>query len=299
MPTRQPRASKVGPPWWLLLLAAAGIAAGLYLWQMDPVPRLPARGSTPPTTAPADGRVDGPIEAPVDGIAIAPPGTSVETVPSTTEAVPSQPKYPLPETAAQGDGSLLPAAGESDSPILDALLALASRERLAQFLNLQDYARRFVVTVDNLPRQLVPGQWSALRPIPGRLAVADDGGRMTLQPENFVRYDAFVGFAESLDPKAVAKVYLRFYPLLQEQYRGMGYPEGHLNDRVVAAIDDMLTAPEVSGPIRLVQPRVHYRFDDPLLESLSAGRKAMIRVGPENATRLKQVLRALRAEIVR
>ncbi len=32
-------------------------------------------------------------------------------------------------------------------------------------------------------------------------------------------------------------------------------------------------------PIRLTQPQVHYRFADPLLEKLSAGRKIMIRVG--------------------
>ncbi|HLT26834.1 MAG TPA: DUF3014 domain-containing protein [Zeimonas sp.] len=304
MSTRHSRVSKAGPPWWLLLLAAAGIAAGIYLWQMDPVPRLPARSSTPPTTAPADGPIDGPVDGRVDGrvdgIAAAPSAGIPEASPSASEApVPSEPKFPLPEMAARGDAAPLPAAGESDSPILDSLLALASREQLAQFFNLQDFARRFVVTVDNLPRQLVPAQWSALRPIPGPFAVADDGERMTLQPENFQRYEAFVRFAESLDPKAVAKVYLRFYPLLQEQYRELGYPEGHLNDRVVAAIDDMLTAPEVSGPIRVVQPKIHYRFEDPLLESLSAGRKVMIRVGPENAARLKQVLRALRAQIVR
>lgn len=289
MPTNPPRASTAGPPWWLLLLAAAGIAAGIYLWQMEPVPRLPARSTAPPTHAPADGPVDR-----ADAVAQATPS---EPPPAAGE--PNVPKFPLPESAAPADSAALPAAGDSDSPILDSLLALASREQLAQFLNLQDFARRFVVTVDNLPRQLIPAQWSALRPIPGGLAVADDGERTTLQPENFARYDAFVRFAEALDPKAVAKIYLRFYPLLQEQYREMGYPQGHLNDRVVAAIDDMLTAPEVSGPIRVVQPRVQYRFDDPLLESLSAGRKIMIRVGPENAARLKKVLRALREQIVR
>ncbi len=289
MPTNRPRASTAGPPWWLLLLAAAGIAAGIYLWQMDPVPRLPARSTAPQTTAPADGPVDR------DDVVSEP----VPTEPPAAAAEPNEPKFPLPQAAAPAEGAALPAAGESDSPILDSLLSLASREQLAQFLNLQDFARRFVVTVDNLPRQLIPAQWSALRPIPGRLAVAGDGERITLQPENFARYDAFVRFAEALDPKAVAKVYLRFYPLLQEQYREMGYPQGHLNDRVVAAIDDMLTAPEVSGPIRVVQPKVQYRFDDPLLESLSAGRKIMIRVGPENAARLKTVLRALREQIVR
>jgi hypothetical protein len=295
MATDHPRASTAGPPWWLLLLAAAGIAAGLYLWQMEPVPRLPSRSATPPTTAPADGPVDGPVDGSIERLGSAAEPASAVPPPAAAEA---GPKYPLPDAASQAAGPV-PAVDDSDSPILDALLALASRERLAQFLNLQEYARRFVVTVDNLPRQLIPAQWSALRPVPGRLAVAGDPERITLQPENFARYDAFVQFAESFDPKAAAKIYMRFYPLLQEQYRALGYPHGHLNDRVVAAIDDMLTAPEVSGPIRLVQPRVQYRFDDPLLESLSAGRKVMIRVGPENAARLKKVLRALRAEIVR
>jgi len=59
----------------------------------------------------------------------------------------------------------------------------------------------------------------------------------------------------------------------------------------------MLTAPAVTGPIVLVQPRVQYRFEDPALESLSAGRKIMIRIGPDHAARLQRILRALRTQI--
>ena len=122
---------------------------------------------------------------------------------------------------------------------------------------------------------------------------------MTLRPENFTRYDGFVRFAGSLDPQTMIAIYLRFYPLLQQEYRGLGFPNGHFNDRVVEAIDDMLAAPEVTGPIRLVQPKVNHRFADPLLERLSAGRKIMIRIGPAHAARMKTALRALRAELVR
>lgn len=284
MPRNPPTASSAGPPWWLLLLAAAGIAAGIYLWQTEPVPRLPAIATQPPTTAPADGPVDPAVEAGA----------------GAADAEKAAPKFPVPETAdAAAEGAAMPAVEQSDPPILESLLGLASRETLGQFFNLQDYARRFVVTVDHLPRQQVPAQWNAVRPIPGAFAVAHDGERITLGAENFRRYDAFVRFVESIGPKAAVKVYLRFYPLLQRQYQELGFPQGHLNDRVVAAIDDMLTAPEVSGPIRLVQPKVQYRFEDPLLESLSAGRKIMIRIGPENAARLKQVLRAVRGELVR
>ena len=64
--------------------------------------------------------------------------------------------------------------------------------------------------------------------------------------------------------------YVHFYPIFQEEYRALGYPYGAFNDRVIDAIDDLIVAPEVAGPVRLVQPRVLYEFADPELEALSA-----------------------------
>jgi hypothetical protein len=42
---------------------------------------------------------------------------------------------------------------------------------------------------------------------------------------------------------------------------------------------------------------VFYKFADPELESLSAGQKIMIRMGPQNAEKVKAKLRALRREL--
>lgn len=285
-PPNTPPASTAGPPWWLVLLAIAAIAGGVYLWQRDTPKPVP-----PATTAPAQGT------APAAADAAPAPAQPAETVPPVPAPVADGPKFPLPGTVP--DAASMPPADRSDAPILEALLALAKRDALGQVLNMQDFARRFVVTVDHLPRQLIPAQFSAVKRVPGQLAVAPAGDSLTLQPGNYARYDAFVRLAESLDPKAMVSIYLRFYPLLQQEYRAMGFPQGHFNDRVVEAIDDMITAPEVSGPIRLVQPQVNYRFVDPLLEKLSAGRKIMIRIGPEHAARMKKALRALRAELVR
>jgi hypothetical protein len=50
--------------------------------------------------------------------------------------------------------------------------------------------------------------------------------------------------------------------------------------------------------VKLVQPKVLYEFADPDMELLSSGQKIMIRVGPENESRLKVKLKQLRAEIV-
>lgn len=285
-PPNTPPASTAGPPWWLVLLAIAAIAGGVYLWQRDTPKPVP-----PATTAPAQGT------APAAADAGPAPAQPTETVPPVPAPVADGPKFPLPGTVP--DAASMPPADRSDAPILEALLALAKRDALGQVLNMQDFARRFVVTVDHLPRQLIPAQFSAVKRVPGQLAVAPAGDSLTLQPGNYARYDAFVRLAESLDPKTMVSIYLRFYPLLQQEYRAMGFPQGHFNDRVVEAIDDMLTAPEVSGPIRLVQPQVNYKFVDPLLEKLSAGRKIMIRIGPEHAAKMKKALRALRAELVR
>ena len=285
-PPNTPPASTAGPPWWLILLAIAAIAGGVYLWQRDTPKPVP-----PATTAPAQG------SAPAAADAAPAPAQPAETVPPVPAPVADGPKFPLP--GAVPDAASMPPADRSDAPILEALLALAKRDALGQVLNMQDFARRFVVTVDHLPRQLIPAQLSAVKRVPGQLAVAPAGDSLTLQPGNYARYDAFVRLAESLDPKTMVSIYLRFYPLLQQEYRAMGFPQGHFNDRGVEAIDDMITAPEVSGPIRLVQPQVNYKFVDPLLEKLSAGRKIMIRIGPEHAAKMKKALRALRAELVR
>jgi len=54
---------------------------------------------------------------------------------------------------------------------------------------------------------------------------------------------------------------------------------------------------EVKGPVPSTQPWVRYEFADPALESLSAGQKMMIRVGPAQQRRLQMKLRELRARI--
>lgn len=228
----------------------------------------------------------------------APPEVAAGSPSTAPSRLPGEPRYPLPAGAARDDDPSLPELSKSDAPILQALGTIAPRADIGRFGNIGDFTRRVVVTVDNLPRELVPAQYSIVQRIPGALAVSGRDERMALLPENFRRYDAFISFAESVGAGALVSVYLRFYPLFQKEYRAMGFPEGHFHDRVIEAIDDMLAAPQPAGTVWLVQPKVHYRFEDPALEALSAGRKIMIRIGPENARRLKALLRSIRAELV-
>ena len=76
-------------------------------------------------------------------------------------------------------------------------------------------------------------------------------------------------------------------------------PDGYFNDRLVEVIDHLLATPEVAGPIKLTQPGVFYQYADPSIEERSAGQKAMIRLGSQNAAIVKEKLRALRKEVVK
>ena len=78
----------------------------------------------------------------------------------------------------------------------------------------------------------------------------------------------------------------------------LGYPHGYFNDRLIEVIDHLLTAPVVSEPIGLVQPKALYQFADPDLEDLSAGRKILVRTGPANAARIQEILRQFRQELI-
>lgn len=192
----------------------------------------------------------------------------------------------------------LPALDDSDGTAGTQLAELVGVERFAELFHADGIVRRFVATVDNLPRAKVAARHRPVRPLTDTFrADGEDGGPYTVSEDNYARYAAYVGLIEKLDPDRVAAVYVRLYPLFQTAYEELGYPDGYFNDRLVEAIDNMLAAPDVPGPIELVRPNVVFEFADPLLEARSAGQKLMLRIGPANASRVKAKLRELRSRI--
>ncbi len=103
--------------------------------------------------------------------------------------------------------------------------------------------------------------------------------------------------AESINVERLVVSYVRLYPLFQQAYLELGYPQGYFNDRLISVIDHLLAAPELSTPLYVSQPKVLYEFVDPELEDLSAGHKIMVRVGVDNERRLKAQLRKIRAAL--
>lgn len=198
-------------------------------------------------------------------------------------------RHPLGGAAATG----LPELEQSDAPLMQALDELLGRKWRAYFLP-EGVIRRIVATVDNLPRERLPADVMPLKRVPNAFVTTGKDATLAIGSGNSVRYAAYASVVAAVDAAKLVAVYVRFYPLFQRAYEELGFPKAYFNDRLVVAIDDLLAAPELAGPIRLVRPMVNYEFADPALEARSAGQKIMIRMGKDNAAKVKSKLREIR-----
>ena len=227
-----------------------------------------------------------------------PPAAPLATEPAPVQAVPATPNVRFPVAEQPAEAPSLPALDQSDTSMRAGLAPLVGSQNFNDWFIPKELIRRIVATIDNLPRQSAARRLMPVRSMSGLMAVTGSGAEPAISPENFARYLPFVALAESVDSSKVVALYLRHYPLFQQAYRELGFPQGYFNDRLIEVIDHLLLTPEVKEPILLVQKKVLYQFADPDLESLSAGQKIMIRIGKANATRLKAKLREIRGQVV-
>jgi len=198
-------------------------------------------------------------------------------------------RHPLSGVAAAG----LPELEQSDAPLLQALGELLARKWLVYILG-DGVIQRIVATVDNLPRERLPAGVMPLKPVPRTFVTAGKGSTLAVGARNSSRYSAHVQLVRAVDAAKLVALYVRFYPLFQRAYEALGNPSAYFNDRLVVAIDDLLAAPELTGPIKLVKSGSLYEFADPALEGRSAGQKLMVRMGGENSALVKAKLREIR-----
>ena len=258
--------------WWVLgafLLAAAG---GAWVWWRTPAPAEPAASQAAPAEQPAAAQPD--------------PQAAEHPI----EAAPAA-------LAAMAETAPLPALAESDSALRTAIAGLVGEGALLEFFHMTGIAMRIVATVDNLPRGKVATKILPVRGPGGAFIVDGEAGARVIGAANAGRYAAHLRLAEAVDSRRGAALYVRFYPLLQQAYRELGYPQGSFNDRLVAVIDHLLATPAIDGPISVAQPGVLYEFADPSLEARSAGQKLLLRMGPANAARVKSKLLEFRRQI--
>jgi hypothetical protein len=205
-------------------------------------------------------------------------------------------RHPI-ETPAES-AAALPTLENSDSMMRDALSGLMGSKAFGEMVVASELVRRIVATVDNLPRATAPARVMPLNAVPGKFATLGADADATVDPANFDRYLPYVRVVEMIEPRALVYGYARAYPLFQRAYEELGYPGRYFNDRLMEAIDDLLAAPEIDGPLRVMRSKVLYELADPDLETRSAGQKIMMRMGRDNAKRVKAKLFDIRRELI-
>jgi len=192
----------------------------------------------------------------------------------------------------------LPALADSDSTILDALAVLIDNKPLLQIFHTERIIHHIVATIDNLPRKRAPMNVMPVKQASGEFITAGKEANLTISPQNAARYSPYVKIAQLADAKKLVELYVRLYPLFQQAYEELGYPQLYFNDRLIVALDDLLAAPDIKEPVRLVQPGVYYLFAEPGLEERSSGQRILMRIGSNYATVIKDKLREIRQELM-
>lgn len=270
---------------WGVVLVAAGAIGTIGYFLMDAEAKRPPKLHELPTPAP-----------------IQPANTP--TAINAAKPVYDEPQpVPVPQP--------LPDLEQSDVALLAALKGL-NINGLVEMVIPQEMLRKFVRAVDVLEEGKVITEY---RPIAspqgafvadsfnvkvsgGELGEQQDVEQYRVSPKNYLRYTLFVQVISALDSDASIALYKRYYPLLNRAHQELGSGKGNFHSVLIRAIDKVLNSPDANGDMLLIHPKVYYEFADPALEKLPEAHKLLLRMGPDNAEKVKASLRNIRIKLL-
>lgn len=232
--------------------------------------------------------------------------------PGETEVVPAEPRYPVeslvtpgpaPETgpemqqAEEEPVDPLPALEESDGEIITQAQELFPATDLTDILVPEFLLSRLVATIDGLDAGRLAQPMRPVQPVEGRFQVLEANGQAVISPANSERYRPYLDLLQGVEVDTVVPQYVRYYPLLQEAYLGLGNEDVYFNDRVIEILDLLLATPEPTGLIEVQQNEAVYEFVDPQLESLAVGQKALLRLEPGDRQAVRDKLAQIRSAL--
>ena len=192
----------------------------------------------------------------------------------------------------------LPELSESDKFMLNTLAGLVGNKSLMRLFYTEQIIHNIVATIDNLPRRYLPISVMPVKRVRDLFITEGPENDKTISPKNAARYLAYVRIAELVDAQKLVEVYVRLYPLFQQAYEELGYPKKYFNDRLLVVLNNLLAAPDLNEPVKLVQPNVFYVYADPDMEARSAGQKILMRMGNKNEAKIKAKLREIKRQVM-
>ncbi len=183
------------------------------------------------------------------------------------------------------------------TPVVVASLEERIEAPLLDLLVNDDLVRRVVVFVDNLADGKVAKKHTPVVAPTESFSVIE-GDIIIMDPKSYERYTPYVTLLEQLSSEQIVSLFERYQPLLTQAYEEIGY-EKPFKNTLIQAIDLMLATPSVNGSVPLVSQSVTYKYAYSEWEQLPSAQKQLLRMGPENAAKVKQVLKQVRSRLVK
>ena len=255
-------AAQIGLIVVLIVVITAGVLllAGIWPFGKDPTPA--------PQPSPED-EVIAPVAA----------EPAAEPAP---EPQPEPPAEPLPKPDP------LPKLDESDDTVRDAIADIPLGTAGQQYLLPGNIIERstsvvYIMAEGEVPYKLLP----IARPKVA-FPITDDGLQVTADPAGYARYDALAKWLESLDVEALLSALDWLLPLFREAWSYYGEGESSFDQAVLNTLDLIIYTPEANvSEARLFLKEAVWLYEDPAIEGLAPIQKQVLRMGPANATIVK------------
>lgn len=194
------------------------------------------------------------------------------------------------ETRAAQDPIVAPPAGLAESGDEAQAAATELSPEGSRWLAAQEPVRKAVLLVDLAASGRVPVKNRPIEYPTESFAVERRDGELYLDDANYERADRLVAAITAISPEQFARYYRSWRPLLEQAHDELGRQDT-FDQRLQAAVQQVLDTEPLEGEVRLQQPNVFYTYADPKLEAASDVSKLMWRIGPDNTRKLQNWLR--------
>ena len=150
-----------------------------------------------------------------------------------------------------------------------------------------------MVVIDSLAKGEISAKYLPIPKPKDTFLSSPDGTKSYIDTSSYSRYNSYISLFESIDNEMLSVFYQRYLPLMEDAFSELGYTDRNFHDTLMAAFNVLLSAPVVTKNIELIQPSVFYKYADPDLENAPDAHKQMLRMGPENTTKLQAKIRQL------
>lgn len=231
------------------------------------------------------------------------PAIAVPAMQPDLPTTPDIPQQPEPVAVLAGADNTVLAAETSvdqielmdgDSMLRQELAATGTDSIMSKLMSNEHPINVSAAFIDGLGRgvilkKLLPGD-----PPKQAFSVVEEDEVIYISPSSYQRYDSYTDILTALDSKRLVSSFHALRPMYEQAFQYLGLDPGDFDNTIIRALDQVLATPEIIEPIALQPKSVVYVFADPALENLPAVQKQLLRMGPDNISRIKQQARALR-----